>query len=93
MVDSPEQAERARRIASEGTSYIRDFSVPLVQAARRSAFVPSLAETAEGKRRVDALRAMFNRFTAAERGFSRRGRPARTTTPGKPSSSGPREGP
>jgi signal transduction histidine kinase len=67
LVDSPEQAERAQRIASAGRSYIRDFSVPLVQAARRSAYVPSLAETAEGKRRVDALRAMFNRFTAAER--------------------------
>jgi signal transduction histidine kinase len=67
LTDDPEQAQRAQRIASAVRSYIRDYSVPLVRAARRRTYSPSLAATVEGKRRVDALRAMFNRFTAAER--------------------------
>jgi CHASE3 domain sensor protein len=67
-VDDPVQASRARRIALSGESYIRDYSVPLVRAVRRDEpSASSIATTAEGKRRIDALRAQFDRFTATER--------------------------
>jgi signal transduction histidine kinase len=68
LIDDPQQARRARRIAEAVTAYIRDYSVPLVNAARRDEpSARSVAATAEGKRRVDALRAMFDRFAASER--------------------------
>ena len=67
-VDNPVQARRARRIALSGESYIRDYSVPLVRAVRRDEpSASSIATTAEGKRRIDALRAQFDPFTATER--------------------------
>jgi signal transduction histidine kinase len=67
-VDDPVQARRARRIALSGESYIRDYSVPLVKAVRRDEpSASSIATTAEGKRRIDALRAQFDRFAATER--------------------------
>ena len=36
LADTPAGKARARRIADAGKSYIRDYSIPLVQAARRS---------------------------------------------------------
>ena len=63
---TPERT-RARRIAADVLSYIRDYSIPLVDAARRqdpSAAGP--AATAEGKRRVDELRAEFDQLVATE---------------------------
>jgi signal transduction histidine kinase len=66
--DDPGQARRAREIARVSTSYIRDYSVPLVNAARRGeASARSVAATEEGKRRVDALRGRFDRFRTVER--------------------------
>jgi signal transduction histidine kinase len=63
-----EQARRARWIARAGTAYIRDYSLPLVNAARRGdPAARSVAATDEGRRRVDALRAAFDRFAATER--------------------------
>ncbi|MDP9258925.1 MAG: CHASE3 domain-containing protein, partial [Actinomycetota bacterium] len=57
----------ARQIAGDETSYIRDYSVPLVNAARRGeTFARSVSEVAEGKRRVDAMRADFDRLLVAE---------------------------
>jgi signal transduction histidine kinase len=68
FVDSPEQARRLRRITRAVEAYIGDYSGPLVNAARRGeASAASVATTAEGKRRVDAIRAQFDRFTAIER--------------------------
>jgi signal transduction histidine kinase len=68
FADEPVQARRARRMAQDGTSYIRDYSVPLVNAARRNApAARSIAVIEEGKRRVDALRAEFDVFTRSER--------------------------
>ncbi len=68
FVDDPQQARRARRIVRGGRSYIRDYSVPLVRAARQDrAYARSVAATAQGKRRVDALRVQFDRFTETER--------------------------
>jgi signal transduction histidine kinase len=68
FADSPEQARRVRRLGRAAESYVRDYSVPLVKAARRGdASASGVAATLEGKRRVDALRAQFNRFRATER--------------------------
>jgi signal transduction histidine kinase len=61
------EARAARRITALGTSYIQEYSVPLVDAARRNdPSARSVAATDEGKRRVDALRAAIGRFTATE---------------------------
>ncbi len=66
--DDPGQALRARRIVRTVRSYIREYSLPLVRAARRGeSSVRSVAVTDEGRRRVDELRAMFDRFTEVER--------------------------
>ena len=66
--DNPAQEARASRIRQAGTSYIRDYSIPLVNAVRRGdASARGVAVTAEGKRRVDALRGLFDEFTGAER--------------------------
>jgi signal transduction histidine kinase len=69
--DSPAQQERARRIVEATRSYLRDYSVPLVTAARRDpAAARTVAATDEGRRRMDALRAEFDRFVASERGLA-----------------------
>jgi signal transduction histidine kinase len=66
--NEPVQATRAREIARTITSYIRDYSVPLVTAARRGrASARSVAVTEEGKLRVDSLRTQFDRFRERER--------------------------
>jgi signal transduction histidine kinase len=64
----PAQDRRARQIADAAASYVRDYSIPLVRAARRNeAFALSLGEASKGRRRVDDLRARFDRLNAAER--------------------------
>jgi signal transduction histidine kinase len=69
FVDDPAQAGRARRIVQDGASYIRDYAATLVSARRRhEASARNLAATEEGKRRVDALRDEFGRFTTTEHG-------------------------
>jgi signal transduction histidine kinase len=68
LADGPEQAARAGRIAEEATSYVRDYSIPLVAAVRRrSPAASSVAVTAAGSRRVDAIRGRLDGFAAAER--------------------------
>ena len=58
----------AQRIVSVIDAYVRNYSVPLVAAARRGeASARSSAALDEGKRRVDAIRGLFGRFVAAER--------------------------
>jgi signal transduction histidine kinase len=77
LADDPEQARRARAIAEAGTAYIQRYSVPLVNATRRNdPSVRTVAATDEGKRRVDALRAEFDRFGTTERALlaARQGR-------------------
>jgi signal transduction histidine kinase len=67
VADNPEQVARAQRIAQSGTSYIQDYSIPLVAAARRdAASVRTPTAIAEGKRRLDAIRAEFDGFVATE---------------------------
>jgi signal transduction histidine kinase len=64
----PAQNRGARRIAAAVESYAREYSVPLVEAARRGEPSASSAATlVEGRRRVDAIRGLFDRFVAAER--------------------------
>jgi signal transduction histidine kinase len=64
----PGQDRRARQITEAVASYIRDYSVPLVAAARRNdPSQTTVAATDEGKRHVDALRIQFDGFIAAER--------------------------
>jgi signal transduction histidine kinase len=61
-------AAQARGIAAAVDSYVRDYSVPLVTAAQRGdPAARSSAALDEGKRRVDEIRGMFDRFMAAER--------------------------
>ena len=71
VADSPAQQERARRIVEATRSYLRDYSIPLVASARRDpAAARTVAATDEGRRRMDALRAEFDRFVASERGLA-----------------------
>ena len=68
LADQPEQKTRAQRIAREAAAYITEYSVPLVNAARQNKpAARSIAATAEGKRRVDALRRSFETFRSVER--------------------------
>ena len=68
LPDDAGQTRRAAALARSVSSYVRDYSVPLVAAARRGDPISrSVATTAEGKRLVDAIRAGFGRFTAVER--------------------------
>jgi signal transduction histidine kinase len=63
----PAQRHGAREIAAAVDSYAREYSIPLVSAARRGApSARSAAALNEGKRRVDAIRGRFDRFVAAE---------------------------
>jgi signal transduction histidine kinase len=71
VADDPVQQSRVGQIAQAATSYILDYSVPLVDAARRDpASARTVAATEAGKRRVDAMRAEFDRLVAAERRLS-----------------------
>jgi signal transduction histidine kinase len=68
LAAADEQKQRARQIARGITAYIEQYSLPLVSATRRDdPSARSLAVTAEGKRRIDALRQSFERFKAFER--------------------------
>ena len=64
----PSQDARAREIGDAIDAYVADYSVPLVDAARRSdASAGSVAATAEGKQRVDAVRTEFDQLLSDER--------------------------
>jgi len=68
LADTPRGEARAQRIADATRSYVRDYSIPLVRAARRGdRSARSVAATQEGKQRVDALRARFDLLIAADR--------------------------
>jgi signal transduction histidine kinase len=61
------QGIRARQITRAADSYIRDYSVPLVTAAKRDPdSARTVAVTEDDKRRVDALRDRFERFMTVE---------------------------
>jgi CHASE3 domain sensor protein len=67
VADNPGQLARAQQIAAAGRSYLMDYTVPLVDTVRRDpAAARTVAVTAEGKRRLDAIRAEFDRFLTTE---------------------------
>lgn len=64
---NPDQLARARQISQAVSSYLRDYSEPLVDAALRDpTSVRVVAATEEGKRRLDAIRDQFDRFISTE---------------------------
>jgi signal transduction histidine kinase len=68
VAGDPGQPRRVRRIVRDTRSYIRDYATPLVEdTRRREPSARSVAVTEEGKRRVDRLRAEFDRLTGTER--------------------------
>ena len=67
VAGSAEQHARAERIDQAGTSYLKDYSEPLIAAAQRDrSSVNVLAATKEDKQRVDAMRTQFDQLLAAE---------------------------
>jgi signal transduction histidine kinase len=71
LVGVPEQDIRAREITEAVAAYVRDYSIPLVDAARADQpYARSVAAAEEGKRRVDEIRAQFDAFIAAEHTLS-----------------------
>ncbi|MFE9763472.1 SpoIIE family protein phosphatase [Streptomyces sp. NPDC005808] len=63
VTDPPGLRELAVQITRDGESFIRDYSVPLVESAKQNdPSARSVETTAEGKDRVDGLRAEFDRF-------------------------------
>jgi signal transduction histidine kinase len=68
LARAPRQHARALAITAGITSYLEDYSLPLVAAARRGdPGARSAAMAEEGRRRVDALRAEFDALRATER--------------------------
>jgi len=63
VAGNPPQAALAQQISDGIRSYVEDYSIPLVIAVRAQRNPPAAAD---GRRRVDALRAQFARFDAAE---------------------------
>jgi signal transduction histidine kinase len=71
MVDDPGQATRAKQLETDALSYINDYAVPLVDAARRGeAWVRSLPANEEGKRRMDAIRQELDAYLSTELSLS-----------------------
>jgi signal transduction histidine kinase len=67
VADNPAQEVRAKRIAQAGNSYIQDYSVPLVVAARRDADLVGTTKAIEkGQLRIEAIQAEFDRFGQVE---------------------------
>ncbi len=61
------RVDEARLLGQGSRAYLDEYSVPLVkQAETDRAAAGTVIATAEGKRRVDALRAIFDRLTTAE---------------------------
>ncbi|WP_306972433.1 CHASE3 domain-containing protein [Streptomyces canus] len=68
MTTSRDQRRAAERIAQGVESFLYDYSVPLVDMARRDdPAALDLKHAAEGKERMDALRLQFDHYVADER--------------------------
>ena len=66
VAGEPVQLARIRQIEQDVASYVRDYALPIVEAARRNdPSARSLAATAEGSRRIDAIREEFTAFLAS----------------------------
>jgi signal transduction histidine kinase len=68
VAGDPTQEARVREIVAAAQSYIYDYSMPLVKAAaRHDPSATTIAATAEGEARIDAIRADFAQLLEAER--------------------------
>jgi CHASE3 domain sensor protein len=68
VAGDPAQETRVREIVRAASAYVDDYSVPLVNAAARNdPSARTVATTAEGEARVNAIRAGFARLLQAER--------------------------
>jgi signal transduction histidine kinase len=66
-VDDPGQAKRAEQLETDSLAYLRDYSVPLVDAARRGeSWVRGIPASEDGKRRVDSLRQQLEAYVTTE---------------------------
>lgn len=71
VADDPAERARAGEISRSVTSYVQDYSVPLVESVRRDpASARSEATTTEGIRRVEAIRSVLDQVITAERNLS-----------------------
>ena len=67
IVDDPEQAKRAEKLERDTLAYVNDYSIPIVEAARRGEpWVRSIAASEDGMRRMDALRRLLDDFLSTE---------------------------
>jgi CHASE3 domain sensor protein len=71
VVDDPEQERLAGTISTQARSYRDGYTVRFVRLARQGLLrAVALSRTREGKRRVDALRAVFDEMLANERALA-----------------------
>jgi signal transduction histidine kinase len=71
LADNPAQLHKAAQTAQGAMAYIRDYTIPLVETVRRDpAAARTVPVTAEGKRRLDAVRADFDGLIATERSLA-----------------------
>jgi signal transduction histidine kinase len=67
VAGNDEEHARAENLVQAGNSYLNDYSVPLIAAARRDrASVDVVSATAQGKQRVDAMRTQFDQLLSVE---------------------------
>lgn len=67
MADDPGQAARARQLKTDVLAYLTDYSLPLVEAARRGdSRVRSREVSANGEHRMQALRRSLDDYNAIE---------------------------
>lgn len=67
LVDDPDQAARAEELERDALSYVDDYSVPVVDSARRGeSWVRSPSVSDDGKRRMDELRQELDAYLSAE---------------------------
>jgi signal transduction histidine kinase len=79
VADDSAQEARARKIIAATRSYIDVYSAPLIRAAEQAdPSARTIAATAEGEARIEAIRADFDRLLQAERRTSVRTASART---------------
>ncbi|HEV7977699.1 CHASE3 domain-containing protein [Amycolatopsis sp.] len=70
VADGPDQLVRAQRINQAIVSYFKDYSDPIIDAARIDpTAIRSVPVTEEGKQRIDAIRGEFDTLVAAEQGL------------------------
>jgi signal transduction histidine kinase len=71
VADNPEQQRRVQTITRAYTSYVRDYSEPLIATARRDrAAAQTLPATDEGRERMDGIRAEFDSLMSSEAALS-----------------------